>query len=66
MPCCLFKKTAACRMATCTEAQGVRCCSICPYRKKCHSRCEIQEQMAAERKASPETQSEGEQLKLEV
>lgn len=65
MSCCLFKKTAACRMAPCTEAQGVRCCSACPYRKNCQSRCHIPEQMAAEIKTPTDTETVGEQMKME-
>ena len=65
MSCCLFKKTAGCRFEPCTEAQGVRCCSACPYRKNCTSRCTVPDQMAAERKAPPEEKTEGEQMKME-
>ena len=65
MPHCLFKKTTACRMATCTEAQGVRCCSTCPYRKNCRSGCDIPAKAAAERKTPPDAQSEGEQMEME-
>ena len=65
MPHCLFKKAATCRMAACTEAQGVRCCSTCPYRKNCRSGCDIPAKAAAERKTPPDAQSEGEQMELE-
>ena len=63
---CLFKKTTDCRLQPCTEAQGVRCCGACPYRKNCHSRCKIPDKAVAVRKSLPDIQPEGEQMKMEV
>lgn len=37
---CLVDGTQLCRFAPCTEAQGVRCCGHCPFRKTCTSGCE--------------------------
>jgi hypothetical protein len=62
--CCLFKKTTACRQEPCTEAQGVRCCGACPYRKNCVSRCKIPEQLAQKNTPQDEVAT-GDQLTME-
>ena len=37
---CIHCTTVFCRHKPCTEAQDVRCCGACPYRKSCKSKCE--------------------------
>ncbi len=62
---CLFNKTTDCRLTPCTQAQGVRCCGACPYRKNCISRCQIPEQRDAKKKSLPDEIPDGDQLAME-